>query len=504
MDFAKLKMLIVDDEKTLVWAMRECFEEQGMDVVTANCGKQAIEQIEQNDFDVVISDLKMPDSTGIDVARSAMAKNPDTVFIILTAYGSFETAVEGIKLGISDYLSKPFKINSLTQAVNSALEKRKIYFASGAAPATQEGNIAFMTKFAPDGPSQIWADIAEGDEQGNFFSIVKTDESKYALFFGRIENTTTQPASNIAALANGYLSCALENTDRGLSHILADFREFMASYADEGSKLHIFCTQIDLEKEQMHYCNCGCVWPLFYNFRTKSLAPLPPEPAIEIDEAAKINLFTMNIQSGDQIVLSAHEPGFEQETERTRMLESIEHLIKLKNVKIARPTQHLIVENDGAKTAVVCMCANRVLGADSTMRIELQAQDKDVIFEVKTIVEMLCRQTGLESSKQHSLVTSALEILMNSMAHGYDEDKGKIGLEFSRKGKNLTVSIQDFGKGFDLRSYKEPNVDSIEGILDPNTKRGLYIAQHCVDKLEIASSPKTGTVVKLSQIVERG
>jgi two-component system response regulator PilR (NtrC family) len=97
---------------------------EGYDVTVAENGRAAIDQLERGRFDLLISDIKMPDMTGVDVLRSAKRIDPDILGIMITAFASADTAIEAMRLGAHDYLSKPFDVDELKMKVRNALEQR--------------------------------------------------------------------------------------------------------------------------------------------------------------------------------------------------------------------------------------------------------------------------------------------------------------------------------------------------------------------------------------------
>lgn len=119
-------ILIVDDEKSLRDFLVIMFEEDGYQVVTAPGVEKAIKLIRENIFDLILTDIRMGGSNGIDVLDEARNTLPDTPVVMMTAYASAETAVTAMKKGAYDYISKPFKIEDLQLIVKNALEKRNL------------------------------------------------------------------------------------------------------------------------------------------------------------------------------------------------------------------------------------------------------------------------------------------------------------------------------------------------------------------------------------------
>ena len=118
------KVLIVDDEKDFVEMFSLRLEEVGEKVTRAYSGQECLEILEENAIDVVILDIKMPGMDGIETLRKINKKFPLVEVIMLTGHGTVETAVEGMKLGASDYLLKPADFDDLTAKLEIA-RKRK-------------------------------------------------------------------------------------------------------------------------------------------------------------------------------------------------------------------------------------------------------------------------------------------------------------------------------------------------------------------------------------------
>jgi len=121
-----IRVLIVEDEGLIRWSLRQKFEERGYRVTEAEDGKAALEALDGNIFDLVMLDYKLPDMTGLDVLRNVRTDDNDSVVIMMTAYSTVESAVEAIKAGAFDYITKPFQMDQLLFTVDKALETTKL------------------------------------------------------------------------------------------------------------------------------------------------------------------------------------------------------------------------------------------------------------------------------------------------------------------------------------------------------------------------------------------
>src|SRR5688572_20828199 len=120
------RILIADDHDALRRGLARGLTEAGHEVEEASNGNAAIERLHDNYFDVVLSDLKMGGSDGMDVLRTTRALHPTTAVILMTAFGSVNTAVEAMKIGASDYVQKPFEIEEMEVKIEKALEHKRL------------------------------------------------------------------------------------------------------------------------------------------------------------------------------------------------------------------------------------------------------------------------------------------------------------------------------------------------------------------------------------------
>ena len=102
------RILVVDDELSMREFLEVLLVQEGYDISLANNGKQAVALIEKHSFDLVLSDIRLGDLTGLDVLRAAKKKDPETVVVLISAYSTTEIAVEAMNEGAFDFVPKPF------------------------------------------------------------------------------------------------------------------------------------------------------------------------------------------------------------------------------------------------------------------------------------------------------------------------------------------------------------------------------------------------------------
>jgi DNA-binding NtrC family response regulator len=126
MEQTTARLLIVDDDPVALDLLREVLSKEGYEVVSALSAEEAISQGIENIFDVIITDVRMGEKDGMDVLRSFKKTSPETAVIMITAFGSIDTAIEAIREGAFDYISKPFKLEEIKITVRRALEQRRL------------------------------------------------------------------------------------------------------------------------------------------------------------------------------------------------------------------------------------------------------------------------------------------------------------------------------------------------------------------------------------------
>jgi two-component system response regulator PilR (NtrC family) len=120
------KILVVDDEQSLREVLSIMLKRAGYSVTIATDGEEAIDFVHKEIFDLVITDLRMPKIDGMEVLKAVKSASPETVVLIITAFATADSAVEAMKQGAYDYLTKPFQVDEVQLIIRNALEKRRL------------------------------------------------------------------------------------------------------------------------------------------------------------------------------------------------------------------------------------------------------------------------------------------------------------------------------------------------------------------------------------------
>jgi NADH:ubiquinone oxidoreductase subunit E/FixJ family two-component response regulator len=152
-------ILVVEDESIMRESLRDWLAEAGYNVETAEEGEKALKAIAERDFGLLILDLRLPGTGGIDLLRQARAKRPQLKGIIITAYPSVQTAVEAMKEGAVDYLTKPFDLNRLEESIRSTLGPVQFEIrpkvATDRAVAKPSVTVTKVDRIVPEAPEEI-------------------------------------------------------------------------------------------------------------------------------------------------------------------------------------------------------------------------------------------------------------------------------------------------------------------------------------------------------------
>ncbi|MEW5898933.1 MAG: response regulator [Bacillota bacterium] len=118
------RVLVIDDEEGMCWALEKALEEEGHQVFTATCGLAGLAVFKAQEIDLVLCDIKMPDISGLEVLEQIRKKKPNVPVVIMTGYSTLSVALEAIKKGAVSYLTKPFHISQLKELVQKTINQQ--------------------------------------------------------------------------------------------------------------------------------------------------------------------------------------------------------------------------------------------------------------------------------------------------------------------------------------------------------------------------------------------
>lgn len=123
MNGAKLRIMVLDDEPIVCKRLKPALEKQGYEVDTFTQSTDAMEQIKQTDYDIIVTDLKMKGVDGMELLTEAKRRSPRTEVIVITGFATLETARQSFRKGVFDFIAKPFKLSEIQEVVKRAEAK---------------------------------------------------------------------------------------------------------------------------------------------------------------------------------------------------------------------------------------------------------------------------------------------------------------------------------------------------------------------------------------------
>ncbi|MBN2035078.1 MAG: response regulator [Deltaproteobacteria bacterium] len=166
------EILVMEDETSLAKGLRMILEKEGYHVDTASTGHSAMDALRNKGFDLLVADLRLPDMDGMDIIREVREKRPETKTIVITGYPSVSSAVDAMKLGVTDYLPKPFWDDEFKKAVEKALKGGKELYLK------QEPDISYARKDV--WPHRRAEQVAREESPGRPSVLIMEDEPSLA------------------------------------------------------------------------------------------------------------------------------------------------------------------------------------------------------------------------------------------------------------------------------------------------------------------------------------
>lgn len=149
------RLLVVDDDESVRRIVAALLKDEGYDTVTAANAAEALATLKREQFALVITDIKMPDQDGLSLLNELRREHPDVAVIMMTGYGQVDTAVEALRFGAADYLTKPVRVNHLSASVMRALDRRRLELENRAYQRGLEGAVEEKTRELESAYSEI-------------------------------------------------------------------------------------------------------------------------------------------------------------------------------------------------------------------------------------------------------------------------------------------------------------------------------------------------------------
>ena len=243
------QILIMEDEMSVAKGLELVLSDEGYAVDLAMTGRSALDSFSQKAFDLLIADLRLPDIDGMEVIKKVKNSRPDTEVIVVTGYSTISSAVEAMKLGATDYLSKPFTDDELMSAVRVALQEKKAFNTGAAEAAVAEPPVPALEPLPEDLQrvqeimTQVWKEFSGTREE--LIPILQKVQNHLGFIpestLEEIARFTRTPAASVYGIATFYeqfrlhpagrhivkvcrgTACHVKGTERILSEIETRF-----------------------------------------------------------------------------------------------------------------------------------------------------------------------------------------------------------------------------------------------------------------------------------------
>jgi DNA-binding response OmpR family regulator len=229
------KILVVDDSPQISKALSDLLSASGYSVRTAPSAERALQILESATFDLIITDLKMTGMTGIDLAKEVLQRTPNLPIVILTGFGDMDSVVNALRLGVADYLKKPFSIDEVTSVVEREIAKSKGRQALPVSAKPTEKPPRFYI-FGQRDLEQIEAVLSRLRAQATAESAMLVEEAGYVIAAkGMSSGADFEPLSNLIASSR--------STSATLASLLGETQDFSTSYM-EGQRVSVYTTSL--------------------------------------------------------------------------------------------------------------------------------------------------------------------------------------------------------------------------------------------------------------------
>lgn len=507
----KKKILLVDDEETLRWALHEALTEEGYEVENINDGVKALEFAKKTSYDLVISDLRMPTMGGIQLISEIKKIRPNVKSVIITAYGSIETVIEAMHVGVSDFVTKPFKIEHIKGVIHKILnnslmttndindvknsEGVKVEYADG----WNQAKTCFLVKNLRKNANHI------------FYDYVRLGKLS-AFLFGCVSNKVSFDDLDRVIKAIFRYSYMTE-MDKSPAFLLKNINQYFCKNILQRFPVNLFCAVLDTQRQILCYSGYGEEMTSILYTPNKEAAVLESHPfSLNMFPGTTIMEGTASFVSGSKIILIMGSLLSMATKNRTITC----YIDKLKNViadgnfgsceKMAKGVKLQIencegfTENEDDISVMVSDlgCETNTSCWEEVISLTMPIDNYEKILEQ---FEKVLSSVIVDNIKKHQIITSVNEAVLNAVTFAYNKNKcGEIFIRFIKLGDEIIAEVCDHGCGFDIKSYRVPD-RTIYSELTEKNGRGILLMKHLMDRVIIQSSKKTGTTVHMAKRV---
>lgn len=442
----KRKILVVDDEKMLARALAAKLSRDGYHTATAHTGEEALRLTQSGGFDLVVTDLKMPGVGGIELIRRLARTSPHTKAVVMTAYGTMESVLEALRLGVCDFVMKPFRTADLLAAIARAFPEPVTASAASPAVAGEPATTPMTERLARPNVSFTIEGEAKQLAPGTFYDFIGMEGGRLAILFGSVD----PPAAPGEGLLAAVPAVARAGLQRGCAPaaVLAEINDWLCYQWSSLGLVSIFCGVVDAEKTSLEYAVLGEVRTRVDDRAWHGGAG----PAAGLFPGLEVSGDTLSVSPGSRLVLTFAEPG------------------PALSVDLGtKPEPRSVLRG----------------------RVPVPAVSRG-LADVMRHIETIASEQGLSDRDTHQIITALNEALINALTWGRG---GEVSLEYCVRAGEFCLRVSDHGEGFELGN-RTPSVDADVPPLQEHG-RGFFLMRRLTDRLFVESRPGQGTTVYL-------
>jgi len=504
----KKKILLVDDEETLRWALKDTLLDDGYDVEDTNDSVEALKLAKKIKYDLVISDLTMPIMNGVQLIAEIKKVSPATKAVIMTGYGSTEAVIEAMHTGVSDFITKPFKLDHIKKVIRKVLNERNVSDINADSEKKSGKEDVWLCEELQGKQTESWY-VAEDETETSkrvFYDIVETGERNVALFGSFPREAGGKNLDIVIKTIFRYEA----KTCISSSLLVKKINNFLCENVKKRFPLMLFCVISDKNEQKFSYSVCGEDITCFITSQDNETICLQSyPPCLNMFPDMDVPEHTLSMREGNRFIVidnGAVAKGFRKGIiQKDRLKDILEKDVAGSCETVAKKMKHEIeglyelaaYERNGA--VMVLNLRNRGYPSwKEEMSISLPVNNYD---EIVNLFEEKLSKTVKDECKRYEIITSVNEATLNALLFAYKgEEKGKVVLRFSRLGEDIIIEISDRGCGFDPRNCEEPDTTLYKGITKKDG-RGIFIMKHLMDRVMIQSHTGGGTSVFLAKRV---
>ena len=528
-----IPILLVDDDKLILTALKEIVNRAGYAVLTAPNGQEALEILENHPVSVIICDQYMPGLKGIDVLKEALQIQPNAIRIILTAHGDLETVMEAINIGqISQFIIKPWDNASLVQTISASMDKyrltkenlelHKLILAQHQALAKshkvlrhdlQLGARIHETLLLGKIPTELpgfaikSVSIPSHEIDGDFFEFYQPIPEVLDVVVGDVMGKGIPAALVGTALKTQFIRFAVPFTYTQTIEKQGFWEEDLLKPHEILSLVHrelaspimlleyfasLFYGRFNLKMRTLTFVDCGFTKPIHYRAKDKK-GVLLSGSNLPLGSIAENNYQSVETSyaPGDFFIL--YSDGISEAMSPQQELYGLERLIHLAEehpnaepAEMINLIKHSLMSfaqretfDDDITIIVIKVLHHELIAPLHQNRVKFLA-DLSQLKDIRHFIERLCNQAPGEIERLTIQLQLAInELFCNIVQHGYKNQKeGIILVEGRLEADGIRIEMADQGDIFDPQQMKEP---SLAG--DKSDGFGWYITRQIVDHI---------------------